>query len=228
MQIKLIDRKFRSPRIWSNGVLKPICNLLGGHVVNVSGWKDSDKDGLTYRSYFPKATKYSITNYKSEACGFQGNLENEIFLDLEASLPPELRQAFDVVFSHTVLEHVFECVVAAQNMADMTRDALVITVPFLQEQHTDYGDYWRFTPTCLARLLRKTGLQPVYIDYNDAARDSIYVVAVATRYPERWSSIRSLPGNKLDTIESTNVGKQIIRGKWLRIGGARSTEDHGG
>lgn len=64
------DRKFRIPRIWSNRELKKFAKLFRGTVVNVSGWKDNDKEGANYREYFINASEYWITNYKSEARGF--------------------------------------------------------------------------------------------------------------------------------------------------------------
>src|SRR5262245_10738440 len=102
-----VDRKFRVPRIWSNAELRKICSLVDGAVVNVSGWKDEDKQGGHYRDYFPRATSYSISNWRADARGFQGDIANEFFLDLEEPLEPSLKRKFDVVFNHTVLEHVF-------------------------------------------------------------------------------------------------------------------------
>ena len=40
--------------------------------------------------------------------GFQGDMENEFYLDLEKPLDKSLKQKYDVVFNHTVLEHVYE------------------------------------------------------------------------------------------------------------------------
>src|SRR5215211_5516257 len=102
-----MDRIHRLPRMWSNEQLAAIAPLFTGDVVNVSAWQDSDKEEKHYREYFVNAKSYSVTNYKAEFRGLQ-NVENEIYLDLEADLPPELAERWDVVFNHTTLEHVYE------------------------------------------------------------------------------------------------------------------------
>lgn len=102
-----MDKKFRVPRSWSNSELKKFATLFSGRVVNVSGWRDIDKQGACYRDYFINAEEYWITNYRPEARGFQGNQENELFLDLTDPLPLDFPK-YNVVFNHTVLEHIFE------------------------------------------------------------------------------------------------------------------------
>ena len=182
---KGIDRKFRLPRVWSNRELAKFANLFTGSVVNVSGWKDIDKEGRTYKSYFSQAENYTITNYKSEARGFQG-YENEIFLDLTKPLPEELNGKFEVVFNHTVLEHIFEVQTAFKNLCDMTRDIAIIIVPFLQEMHADYGDYWRFTPQALDKLFSSNNMKMVYCTFNSHTNASVYLFSIATKNEEKW------------------------------------------
>ena len=58
-----MDKKFRAARIWSNQELRKYAPWLGGAVVNVSAWKDKDKEGDSYQNYFVNAESYSITNY---------------------------------------------------------------------------------------------------------------------------------------------------------------------
>ena len=64
-------------------------------------------------------------------------------MDLAVPLPVELENQFDVVFNHTTLEHIFDIFTAFQNLCRLTKDILIIVVPFLQEQHENFGDYWR-------------------------------------------------------------------------------------
>jgi len=73
------DRKFRIPRIWSNSELRKFAHLFTGKVINVSAWKDLDKEGNRYKNYFINASEYWISNYKPEFRGFQGDIENENF-----------------------------------------------------------------------------------------------------------------------------------------------------
>ena len=46
------DRSSRIPRIWSNKILKRISNNFDGDIINISGWKDDDKEGNSYSEYF--------------------------------------------------------------------------------------------------------------------------------------------------------------------------------
>lgn len=208
----MIDKKYRAPRVWSNRELEKFAGLFDGKVVNVSAWQDMDKEGRRYKEYFTNHPEYWITNFKSEARGFQGDMENEIFLDLSAPLPEKLG-GFDVVFNHTVLEHVFEIDSAFRNLCLLSKDIVVVVVPFLQEQHADYGDYWRFTPQALDRLFKKNGLKTIYINFNDNRNESIYVFGIGSRNPSRWKVILQDPENKLDLIyvPAGHIGTKIIR-----------------
>lgn len=176
------DRVFRVPRKWSNQQLRRFGDRFRGDVVNVSGWKDADKEGGVYRSYFPNATSYAITNFTVH----YDNRPDELFLDLEKPLPGELTDKFDVVFNHTVLEHIYECHAAFANLCRMTRDVVILVVPFLQPYHASYGDYWRFTPLTLERMFRDNGLTQVYCSFNEHWLCSIYLFAIGTKQPKRW------------------------------------------
>lgn len=179
-----VDKKFRSARKWSNQELKKFSHWLEGDIVNVSAFLDEDKEGKTYQDYFIQAASYSITNFDSDKKGATG-LENEIYLDLEATLPENLQNKFDAVFNHTTLEHVYEIQRAFRNLCMMSRDYLVLVVPFLQEQHAFYGDYWRMTPMALVNMCKKNNFSPVYISANNKKSESVYIFLIARRgdYP---------------------------------------------
>lgn len=212
------DQKFRVPRIWSNEELRKVAPLVSGKIVNISAWRDEDKEGSHYKDYFSGGTEYWVTNFESSARGFQGNMENEIFVDLTKALDINLVDAFDVAFNHTVLEHVFDVHTAFSNICRMTKDLAIIVVPFMQEEHGDYGDFWRFTPQAMDQLFRLNGMGTVYLSYNEDSNASIYVFCVASKYPERWFQIRSLPGNKIDYSlnGSAKPGVGVIRNSLLR------------
>jgi hypothetical protein len=182
-----IDRIHRLPRIWSNRELSKFSSLFGGHVVNVSGWKDIDKEGRQYRDYFTNAESYTLTNYKAEARGYQG-LENEIFLDLEQTLPDELHQRFDVVFNHTTLEHVYDLRQAFGNLCLMSKDVIILVVPFLQPYHSEYGDYWRFSPLAVKRLFQDNGCNLLYLSFNNHRASAVYIFAIASKCPDKWKA----------------------------------------
>ncbi len=188
---RLLLKFFSGPdfnaRAWSNQVLRDLAPHLAGKVVNVSGGGDQDKEGRRYRDYFSSAESYSVSNF-----GALSGLENEFPLDLEtAELPSHLHGGFDVVLTHTVLEHVYDLRQALGNLAAMSRDVIVSVVPFLQSYHHGawYDDYWRFTPTVMDRLLRDQGFQTIYLDWNDDPLGNLYIVHVAARDPQRHPAI---------------------------------------
>jgi hypothetical protein len=188
VQRRLADPVHRVPRLWSNDELARIGSLFDGDIVNVSAWRDDDKAGRRYRDYFPRARSYAMTNFRTDMRGFQG-WDGEIFLDLEQPLPVELQGAFDVVYNHTTLEHIYEFRLAFSNLCAMSRDAVVIVVPWLQPYHSEYGDYWRFSPKAVARLFADNGYAPARVVWNTDAGASVYVFAVGVRDPARWRGV---------------------------------------
>jgi hypothetical protein len=187
MKPMFVDPVHRVPRLWSNEELGRIGHLFDGDIVNVSAWRDEDKAGRRYREYFPQAHSYCLTNYKADMRGYQ-NQRDEIFLDLEGDLPSDLASRFDVVFNHTTLEHIYEFRRAFANLCAMSKDTLIVVVPWLQPYHGDYGDYWRFSPTAIARLMKENCMTPARITWNREAGASVYVFAVGVRSPEKWRS----------------------------------------
>ena len=192
-------RKFGRPRAFSNDELKRFSQLFTGDVVNISGWNDSDKQGEFYRDYFNNKKNYSISNFKEDQKGIQG-FENEFFLDLESDLDPNLKNSFDVVFCHTVLEHVFDFTKAFENLGEISRDVLIIVVPFLQQMHgSGYKDYWRFTPEALKKLYLNNGFIPRYISANNEDNASIYLFSIGYKN-RKWE--KDIPKKFIDRIDS--------------------------
>jgi hypothetical protein len=185
--VESINRNAQLARYWSNQELRRFSQVAGGDVVNVSGWKDEDKQGRHYRDYFPKARSYTIANYEGDS-GYQG-AAGEILLDLRAPLREELKAGFDTVLSHTALEHIFEVHQAFANLAAMTRDLLFVVVPFCQNQHElgSFGDYWRFTPSSLRELYSRNGLQVIYESCNENFGCANYLFFAGSRCPEHYA-----------------------------------------
>ena len=185
-RVNRLNRHSELARRCSNRELRKVSHLFGGDIVNVSGWRDSDKEGWHYRDYFPKATTYTVTNFGGER-GLQRQ-EGEIFLDLEKALPDSLRGKFDVVFNHTTLEHVFDCQLAFKNLSEMSRDILITVVPFCQNQHElpSFKDYWRFTPSALRTLYNKQGMTVIYEASNQNIGSASYLFFVGSRKPKQY------------------------------------------
>jgi len=183
-----MDRKFRLARLWSNDELRKIGGLFDGKVVNVSAGENVDKEGATYDAYFPQAAEFWITNHAPGLFRGYSGRSNELLLDLRQPIGTEFASSFDVVFNHTVLEHVFEIQTAFSNLCQMSRDIVIVVVPFAQAEHENagYQDYWRFTPGCLRWLFESNGLDVVYEAESPHRDAAIYLFFVGSRHPDRW------------------------------------------
>lgn len=177
------------PRPFHNQVLRVYLSSLGGDVVNVSGWEDSDRQGGFYRGYFGALTRYAVTNIEGDR-GMPGSSPlgvDQIYLDLEQPLDERLVQAFDVAFSHTVLEHIFDIESALENIAAMSRDVVVTVVPFSQSVHysNSYGDYLRVSPFYLKRFFEGRGFEVLLSVTNDQGFFPVYLTMIVSRKPDR-------------------------------------------
>jgi hypothetical protein len=93
-----------------------------------------------------------------------------------------------VVFNHTTLEHIFDVRQAFASLCHLSRDVVIVVVPFAQQQHEteSFGDYWRFTPTCLRQLYAENGLSVVYEAESRHADAASYLFVVGSRQPDLW------------------------------------------
>ena len=176
----------RGARVWSNQELKKFVHLFAGDIVNVSGWDDRDKEGNKYADYFANKGSYTITNYKGEK-GLS-SLDNEVYLDLEKQLPQNLERKFDVVLNHTTLEHVFDIFTAFKNLCLMSKDIVIVTLPFIEAVHVipgSFSDYWRPTHLAIEKLFKKNGFQIIH--GSSRKIPPVYHFFIATRQPEKWS-----------------------------------------
>lgn len=207
-----IDRKYRLARIWSNKELKKITPLCTGQVINVSAGQNIDKEGRTYDTYFTNASEFWISNYSPGSYrGYEGR-KNEILIDLEKPLNESLHHSFDVVFNHTTLEHVFDVFTAFDNLCLLSKDLVVIVVPFAQEQHENegYKDYWRFTPTVLHKLFERNGLSVVYESANNDFNAASYIFMVGAREPEKWNE--KMPSYTPIKVAASWIGDENKKG----------------
>ncbi len=205
--------KRRSVRSWSNRVLGSVAVHCRGRVLNCSGWRDEDKEGGRYRDYFPEASEYRVSNYGGDRG--ESGVPDEIRLDLTAPLPADMTGRFDVVLSHTVLEHVFDLDRAMDNLCLLTTDLLIVVAPFAQHYHPgeSYGDYWRLSISGMEEMLSRRGLTPVFADYSTIPNQAIYVLVVGSRRPERWQEILAA----IPRREPSLLGDSLYQGLWRRL-----------
>ncbi len=198
-------RIYRLVRKWSNNELKKVAGVMTGDVINISGWKDMDKEGNIYRTYFSNASSYTISNYYGER-GLTG-INGEIFLDLTVPLSPEYHNQYDVVFNHTTLEHIFEVEIAFSNLCLLSRDIVILVLPFLQPTHVtpSFDDYWRFTPQGVRSLFINNGFDVIYENASNYYYSAVYLFFIASCKSEKW--IECLPSQFLP---SSDVGSNAF------------------
>lgn len=204
MKNLLVQRTFRLPRLWSNQELRKLAHLFSGKIINVSGWKDEDKEGGFYKDYFINADSYYLSNYG----GKRGESVDQHFeIDLEGDIHCDLIEKFDVVFNHTTLEHIFDVFKATSNLCKMTKDIVVIIVPFVQPVHhqSSYLDYWRFTHYSLKKLLERNGLETIYLSSSPFTNSGIYHLCVGSKKPSYWKDSLS------NYSQYINEGKKVIQ-----------------
>lgn len=193
---------FRKPRLRTNQILKRFAHFFEGSVVNVSASSDSDKDcplfeyycgnydaGNRYKSYFSAASSYHLTNYPNDETQFYLSGDDVFPLDLEGELPSDLEQRFDVVFNHTVLEHIFDIFAAFRNLCLMSKDIVILIVPQCQQIHDyerGYADFWRFTPFAIDRLFEANEFTVLFRETTFGFSESQYLFYVASRSPAKW------------------------------------------
>ncbi len=197
------DPDFRSPRHWSNIILKEISPLFTGKILNVSANYDEDKEGLKYREYFTSAAHYELSNYQEVP---DSGLPSDCQLNLNDPNGASLLAKYDTTLCHTVLEHVYDIKTALANIANLTKSFTIIVVPFLQVHHTSYGDYWRFSHEGINGLLSEQGFVPCFTSWN-AGSNSIYILTVAVKNKENYSEGERAAINHLLAMESNFLRK---------------------
>ncbi len=182
-----------NPRSWSNIELRKFGKFFKGEIINVSGWADKDKEGNFYRDYFPNATNYYVSNYgKDKERGVNQYVKTDFILDLEKDLPEDMIERFDVVFNHTVLEHVSDPLKVFKNLSLMTKDILILVVPFKQKLHFspgNYGDYYRFSPMAMRNMYKNNGFDVLYESYTPPPAIDVYLFYIGTKDKGKWKGV---------------------------------------
>jgi len=134
-----------------NIILKEtITNLKGIKTVLDAGASQfpNDEQGNLYKNYFPFAEYYTLDNNKGES---RNNHFNMNLHDLSS-----LNKKFDLVLCTSVLEHVKNPFIVAQQLENISNKYLFIVVPFIFPFHPKstgaVKDYWRFTDSGLREL----------------------------------------------------------------------------
>lgn len=175
-------------RLWSNDILKENIPKLQRYqsVINVSGWKDSDKEGGYYKNYFIKEVDYYVSNYPDDKEKGVSNVD-DIQIDLAKLLPSELENKFDVAFNHTVLEHVINPEFAFDQISKLTKDVLITVIPWKQALHFNpgqFGDYYRISPFTMRRFYEKNNFTLLLEEYSPNYAPDTYLLYIGSKKPE--------------------------------------------
>jgi hypothetical protein len=214
---KRVARDDWHPRRFSNRVLRQYLRHFGGDIVNVSGWEDRDKEGGFYRDYFGSRSRYVVTNIEGDTgmpAAVPDGVES-IYLDLDLPLPAALEGSFDVAFSHTVVEHIFDPHRALDAMVALSNDVVACVVPFSQSVHytRSYGDYVRLTPLFLKRFLEERGYSVLLSASNDQPFLPVYTTFIASRHPTRYeAAFAGAPLELEPQLTGARWGKRVTSG----------------
>ncbi len=206
----------KSVRNWSNDELRKFSDSLYGEVINISGWKDEDKEGGYYREYFPKSSKYYLSNYGNDKIrGISEDIRTDFTIDLENEIDKTLQNRFDVVFHHTILEHVKDPSFVFENLSSMSKNILISVVPFKQKLHFgsgSYGDYFRFSPMAMRNLYEDNGFKILYESFSPPPFIDIYLFYIGYKSDE-WGKGRNktmLNLEKLNQVMGANKWKILL------------------
>ncbi len=186
---KSLNKNTFNARIWSNDELRKTARFFHGDIINVSAGKDKDKQNGFYKDYFVNKSSYTVTNYA------ETGISDEIILDLENELPEKLYKKFDTVFSHTVLEHIYDINKAVENLCKLSKDCIITVVPFLQTYHHEekiYYDFWRISPLALIKKFREHGFKTLYINWNNDPFGNLYIFHIASYKPENYAELSAM------------------------------------
>lgn len=220
-----IIKKIRSIqyRYWSNDELNAVINKFGDYktVINVSGWKDSDKEGHNYKDYFKKNTKYAISNFPDDNHkGISSGSDVKINLTLE--LPIELINQFDIALNHTVLEHIEYPEFAFNQISKLTTDLIITVIPWSQSLHFSagqFGDYYRISPFLMRKWHENNGFKILYESYSPPYAPETYLFYVGSKkpnnHPKFIDNLTSL--NSLNGVVGKKNFKNDVYGLLLRI-----------
>ncbi len=178
-------------RLWSNDQIRELAAKIDGckRVVNVSGWRDLDKEGGRYRDYFKSNIEYRVTNYPGDTeKGFSSDAD--IALDLSKNVPDELVGRFDLALNHTVLEHLRNPEFGFKQISKLTSDLIITVIPWKQVLHFspgNYGDYFRISPMVMREWHRENGFEILYEGYQPEYAPETYLIYLGSRHPERYS-----------------------------------------
>ena len=178
--------------LWSKSMfmLRRILDLqvatVYGHLKKALSGKERDilevgAGARPYRHLVSKEARYRSLDWEGSKEHFHYDLPDTVYYD--GGRFPFEDKAFDLLFHTEVMEHVFDVKLFLSECHRVLRSGskMFLTVPFNARYHYVPHDYWRFTPSCLDRLLQAAGFEDIQVvpRGNDVA---VAVVKVNTLF----------------------------------------------
>jgi len=145
------NSKISSLRLNHNIILREeISKIEGVKTVLDAGGSQSQNDnqGKLYKDYFPFVEYYTLDSNRGESGDNHFNMNLH---DLSS-----LNRKFDLVLCTSVLEHVKNPFIVAQQLENVSNKYIFVVVPFMFPFHAKSNgivkDYWRFTDSGLREL----------------------------------------------------------------------------
>jgi len=116
-----------------------------------------------YQSLFTNVSEYIGLDYASEG---HSHVNEQIDVMYDGNSIPFPDSHFDSVFSSEVFEHVFnlEQIIPEIKRVMKTQGKILITCPFVWNEHEVPNDYARYTQFALKHILEKNGFTIITID----------------------------------------------------------------
>ncbi|MEI8372885.1 MAG: methyltransferase domain-containing protein [Planctomycetota bacterium] len=158
------SRFLAAVRRWFDLQAGSIWNDLQHELAQASGKVvDVGCGGQPYRCLLPKDVDYCGIDTIDAKAHFGYGMPNTVYYSGDV-WPPDHATA-DIVLLTETLEHVFDVsgFVAEARRCLRPNGRLIMTVPFSARWHFIPHDYWRFTPSCLKRLLERADFGDIVV-----------------------------------------------------------------
>lgn len=85
---------------------------------------------------------------------------------------------------------IYDMKTAFSNMCKMSKDIVIIVVPFSQIHHGEsIPDYWRFTPQGMDKLFKENGFDILYSSWNNHRNSAVYLFYIGSKNAEKWRGV---------------------------------------
>jgi SAM-dependent methyltransferase len=161
---------FARKNLYAN--IKVLSNKIHGSVLDVGcGTKP-------YRSLF-NVNVYHGLEYSDSASGLHHKSQDFIY---DGHRFPFANNTYDCIISNEVLEHVFnpEEFLSEINRCLKNNGKLLLTVPFIWDEHEQPGDFTRYTSFGIKYLLEKYGFK--VLEFHKATNDITIVFQLINDY----------------------------------------------